>query len=107
MARAYRYKSEAKAAIHETMEALYEGGTIDKQTMRRFDESCLIPVHPLTPEEIRAIREKERVSQSVFSHYLNVTAGLISQWERGEKKPSGPSLKLLLIVSKKGLSAIA
>jgi putative transcriptional regulator len=102
-----RYKSEAMAAIHEGMTSLYEIGAIDKQTMRRFDESCLTPVQPLTPEEIRAIREKEHVSQTVFSHYLNVTVGLISQWERGEKKPSGPSLKLLLIVAKKGLSAIA
>jgi putative transcriptional regulator len=101
-----RYKSEAFAAIHEAMVTLYEGGDIDKKTMRRFDESCLTPVHPLTPEEIRAIREKEHVSQAVFSHYLNVTTGLISQWERGEKKPSGSSLKLLLIVAKKGLSAI-
>jgi putative transcriptional regulator len=101
-----KYKSEAFAAIHEGMMALYEGGDIDKKTMREFDESCLMPVHPLTPEEIRAIREKEHVSQAVFSHYLNVTTGLISQWERGEKKPSGASLKLLLIVAKKGLSAI-
>ena len=79
----------------------------DKETMRDFDEACLTPVYPLTPEEIRAIREKEHVSQSVFSHYLNVSTGVISQWERGDKKPSGSSLKLLLIVAKKGLSAIA
>ena len=101
------YKSEALAAVHETMESLYEIGAIDKKTMRRFDESCLTPVHSLTPEEIRHIREKERVSQSVFSHYLNVTTGLISKWERGEKKPSGTAIKLLLIVEKNGLSAIA
>lgn len=102
-----RYRSEAMAAIHETMESLYEIGTVDKQTMRRFDEACLTPVHPLTPEDIRSIREREHVSQSVFSHYLNVTTGLISKWERGEKKPSGASLKLLLLVEKKGLSAIS
>lgn len=95
------------ASIHETMESLYEIGTIDKKTMRRFDEACLTPVHPLTPEDIRSIREREHVSQSVFSHYLNVTTGLISKWERGEKKPSGASLKLLLLVEKKGLSAIS
>jgi putative transcriptional regulator len=101
------YRTEAMAAIHEGMESLYKVGDIDKQTMREFDEACLMPIHPLTPEEIRTIREKEHVSQSVFSHYLNVSTGVISQWERGEKKPSGSSLKLLLIVAKKGLSAIA
>lgn len=102
-----RYRSEAMAAIHETMESLHRIGTIDKKTMHRFDEACLTPIHSLTPEEIRSIREKEHVSQSVFSHYLNVTVGLISKWERGEKKPSGTSLKLLLLVQKKGLSEIA
>jgi putative transcriptional regulator len=101
------YKSEALAAVHETAESLYKIGTIDKKTMHRFNESCLTPVHSLTPEEIRHIREKERVSQSVFSHYLNVTTGLISKWERGEKKPSGTAMKLLLLVEKNGLSAIA
>jgi len=28
-------------------------------------------------------------------------------WERGEKRPSGPSLKLLSIVKARGLDAIA
>ena len=102
-----KYRSEAMAAIHETMESLYDVGTIDKKTMRRFDEACLTPIHPLTPEDIRSIREREQVSQSVFSHYLNVTTGVISKWERGEKIPSGPSLKLLLLVEKNGLSAIS
>jgi putative transcriptional regulator len=29
-------------------------GVMDKQTMREFDEACLTPVRPLTPEELRA-----------------------------------------------------
>jgi len=32
---------------------------------------------------------------------------LVSEWERGEKRPSGPSLKLFSIVKAKGLDAIA
>lgn len=95
------------AAIHETMEALHEAGAVDKQTMRRFDEACLTPIRPLKPEEIRAIREREHVSQTVFANYLNVTSGLVSKWERGEKKPSGASLKLLSLVEKNGLDAVA
>lgn len=75
--------------------------------MRRFDISCLTAVEELTPREIQALREREDVSQAVFAGYLNVRPGLVSQWERGEKKPSGPSLKLLAIVKAKGLEAIA
>ena len=102
-----KYKSDLKAAIHEMAEDLYEDGIIDKKTMKEFDESCLTPVAPLTAKKIRAIREKEHVSQSVFAHYLYVSKGLISQWERGEKRPSGAALKLLSLVEKNGLSAIA
>ncbi len=38
-----KYRSEAFAAIHETMEALHDVGAINKQTMREFDETCLSP----------------------------------------------------------------
>jgi len=101
------YKSEALAAIHETVSDLLDAGVIDKQTMRHFDKSCLTPVHGFTGEEIRALREREEVSQTVFAHYLNVTKDSVSQWKRGQKKPAGASLKLLSLVERKGLAAIA
>ncbi|QND27576.1 DNA-binding transcriptional regulator [Sinorhizobium meliloti] len=104
---AKKYKSEAMAAIHETMESLFEAGAIDKQTMREFDDACLTAVESMTPEEIRAIREREHISQPVFARHLNVSKGLVSDWERGVKKPGGPALRLLTIVQKRGLAAIA
>jgi putative transcriptional regulator len=102
-----KYRSEAMAAIHETMEALHHVGAIDKKTMRGFDVACLTPIRPLKPKEIKAIREREQVSQTVFANYLNVTSSLVSKWERGEKRPSGASLKLLSLVDKKGLEVVA
>ena len=95
------------AAVHETMESLHNIGAIDKRTMRGFDDACLMPIRPLKPAQIRAIREREQVSQTVFANYLNVTSGLVSKWERGEKHPSGASLKLLSLVEKNGLAAVA
>ena len=77
------------------------------QTMREFDRRCLTRIEPLTAAEIRAIRETSGVSQAVFARYLNVTVSLVSQWERGEKSPSGASLKLLSLVKHKGLEVIA
>ena len=102
-----QYRSPVMASIHETAEGLHAAGVMDKQTMRKFDEACLTPVRPLTPEEIRNLREREGASQAVFARYLNVTTGLISQWERGEKHPQGPSLKLLSLVAKHGLGTVA
>lgn len=100
------YKSEAFAAIHETAEALRANAIIDKTTMREFDEACLAPTEAITPEEIRAIREREKLSQPVFARYLNVSKNLVSDWERGVKKPGGPALHLLAIVKHKGLDAV-
>jgi putative transcriptional regulator len=102
-----QYRSSVMASIHETAEGLHAAGVMDKQTMRKFDEACLTPVRPLTPEEIRSLREREGASQAVFARYLNVTTSLISQWERGEKHPQGPSLKLLSLVAKHGLGKVA
>ena len=102
-----KYRSEAMAAIHETMEALHRVGAVNKQTMRKFDDACLTPVQPLSPKRIKALRQREHVSQTVFANYLNVTPNLISKWERGEKRPSGPALKLLSLVEKHGLTAVA
>lgn len=95
------------AAIHETALGLNDAGLMDKQTMKTFDEVCLTPVEALTPEQIREIRIKEKASQAVFARYLNVTTGLVSQWERGEKHPRGATLKLLTLVARKGLQAVA
>lgn len=102
-----QYRSSVMASIHETAEGLHAAGVMDKQTMRKFDEACLTPVCPLTADEIRALREREGASQAVFARYLNVTTGLISQWERGEKHPRGSSLKLLSLVARHGLETVA
>lgn len=105
--RQHRYRSRLSAAIHETAAGLHRFGLMDKATMREFDASCLTAVEPLSARQITAIRKKAGVSQGVFAHYLNVKPKLVSEWERGEKRPSGPSLKLLAIVKAKGLDAIA
>ncbi len=75
--------------------------------MRKFDAMYLTPTRRLKPKEIRALRLREGASQAVFARYLNVTTGLISQWERGEKHPQGSSLKLLTLVAKNRLEAVA
>ncbi len=102
-----KYRSRMSAAIHETAAGLHRVGLIDKATMREFDASCLTAVEPLSARQIVAIRKQAGVSQGVFAHYLNVKPKLVSEWERGEKRPSGPSLKLLSIVKARGLDSIA
>lgn len=102
-----KYRSDAFAAIHETIEALHDIGAVDKQTMREFDDACLTPVEVLSGDQILLLRQREHISQPVFARYLNVSRNLVSDWERGVKKPGGPALRLLTVIQNKGLAAIA
>jgi putative transcriptional regulator len=102
-----RYRNQRLEVLHRTAQALHRVGAIDKATMRDFDATCLTLVEPLTARDIQKMRENAGVSQAIFARYLNVKTKLVSEWERGEKKPSGPSLKLLALVKAKGLDAIA
>jgi putative transcriptional regulator len=102
-----KYRNDVMAAIHETASDLHRVGGMDRKTMRKFDVLCLTPIQEMTPDRIRALRTREKASQTVFAAYLNVTPSLVSKWERGEKHPQGASLKLLSLVEKKGLEIVA
>jgi putative transcriptional regulator len=101
------YRSEIAGAIHEMMSDAHDAGVVSRATLRNFDETCLTPAPMLAGDEIRAIRERERVSQPVFAAYLNVSRNLVSDWERGVKRPGGPALRLLSIIQRKGLQSVA
>ncbi len=102
-----KFKSDAFEAIHSAVEGMYEAGTIDKETLRTFDASCLTGPETLSPQEIKSLREENRVSQPVFARYLNTSESTVQKWESGAKRPSGPALKLLDIVRKHGLKLLS
>ena len=100
-------RSDALGAIHATARGLARNGLVDRETMREFDALKPDARRRLLSRGDRGLREREQVSQPVFAHYLNVSKGIVSKWERGEKRPDGASLKLLNLVRTKGLKAIA
>lgn len=106
MTRNRKYKSDAFEAIHSSVAGMYRAGTIDKATMRRFDESCLAVPESIEPSQIKQIRESQRVSQPVFARYLNTSESTVEKWETGVKRPSGMAIKLLMIVQKHGLKVL-
>ena len=105
-------KSKTKAtsrileAVHDTARDLHNAGFIDMRSMRRYDALCLDPVPEYSSQSIRALRERYKLSQTVFASLLNTSRSTIQQWEIGAKHPSGPSLKLLNLLDKKGLEAL-
>ena len=101
------YRSEIAAALHEMLRGAHDAGVVSLATLRTFDDACLAPAPVLAGDEIRALRTREQVSQPVFAAYLNVSRNLVSDWERGVKRPGGPALRLLSIIQRKGLQAVA
>jgi putative transcriptional regulator len=101
-----KYKSKAFEAVHSAVEGMYRSKTIDKATMRDFDETCLVVPTELAPKQIKHLRESCHVSQPVFARYLNTSKSTVEKWETGAKRPGGMALKLLTIAQKHGLKVL-
>jgi putative transcriptional regulator len=99
-------ESRLLGAVHETAKDLHKLGFINKRSMREYDVLCVEPVSAYSSEQIRSLRERYRLSQAVMASVLNTSLSTIQKWEIGDKHPSGPSLKLLNILDRKGLEAI-
>lgn len=99
-------KSRILAAVHETSTDLGRLGFIDKRKQQQIDVLCLQPIPPYDRQRIRALRERLQLSQTVLASVLNASPSSVRKWESGEKQPSGPSLKLLHLLERKGLEAV-
>lgn len=113
-------KAKKKASISrltkellETAHDMHESGLLtkaarDKITMRHLGASDIpaAVTAKISGADVKAIREQAKLSQAVFARYLNVTAGYISQLERGDKHPTGPALVLLNVIRRKGIEVI-
>lgn len=108
-------KSQLKV-LQDTVKSLYDNGIMDETTKQEFQvifsSSEELPYEPmevedLGPGDIKNLRDREHLSKADFALYLNTTIPTIERWERGTKKPTGPELKLLNIVKKKGLRGAA
>jgi putative transcriptional regulator len=99
-------KSPILAAVHEAAHDLHDAGFIDMRRMKEFDALCLEPIEPYTSEKIVSLRNRLHLSQAVFASVLNTSVSTVRQWEIGAKRPSGPSLKLLDVLDRKGLEVL-
>ena len=56
------------------------------------------PVKDFNSEEIRQIRNKAGMTQTVFAHYMGVSKKTVEAWECGRTHPTGPANRLLDIL---------
>ena len=99
-------KSRILDEMRETARGLSDSGLINKRRMAEFDVLCNLGVEEMSPLKIKQLREKEHISQAVFAAVLNTSVSTVQKWEIGDKRPSGPSLKLLSLIERRGLEAV-
>jgi len=104
--------SDLTKALLETAEDMHSAGlmstdTYQKITVRHLGPDAPPTATPISAEEIRNVRERAHLSQAAFARYLNLTAGYISQLERGTKQAKGPALAVLNIIRRKGIEALS
>jgi len=99
-------KSRIFEAVYETASDLHRLGFIDKRKMQKYEALCIEPVPDFDADKIRDLREDLHLSQTVLAAVLNTSVSTVRKWEAGDKRPSGPSLKLLSLIERKGLEAV-
>lgn len=95
-----------KEVIH-TARGLYDLGAMDGKTLRDIESLKVESPRAYSAYDIKQLRLREKASQAVFAAYLNTSVSTVQKWEVGEKSPSGPALKLLDLVERKGLKALS
>ena len=58
----------------------------------------ITPVKKYSNDEIKAIRNKAGMTQTVFANYMGVSKKTVEAWELGRTHPTGPAYRLLDIL---------
>lgn len=108
---ASRGKVRLRDEIVQAMQGLHRIGAVTdadlrKTTLRMLGRDALPKVSALSPAEIIKVREQVGISQAVMAGFLNVAVNTVSQWERGERRPTGAALKLLNLVKSRGIEPL-
>ena len=72
-------------AMLETAEGMHRVGIMDDDayhqiTVRHLGREAAAVAEPISGEEIRALRERERLSQAAFARYLNLMWDISRSW---------------------------
>lgn len=58
----------------------------------------ITPVNKYSNEQIKSIRKKSGMTQTVFANYMGVSKKTVEAWELGRTHPTGPACRLLDIL---------
>lgn len=86
--------------FEDLKEGLEEAISYEKGTGNAKEKTYMIlPVKEYGGKEIRDVRVKAGMTQSVFASYMGVSVKTVEAWEGGGTHPTGPVFRLLDILS--------
>jgi putative transcriptional regulator len=98
--------SNLQDTINDLAQGLHKASCIDIKTLRELTDDELPVLVEYTGDEIQQLRKRQRLSQSVFAKYLNISPAMIRSLEQGQRHAHGAILKLLNIIDRHGISAL-
>jgi len=90
------------AAGTASEEALVEINNLVRES--EIKETQNIQISIMDGARVRAIRQREKLSQSELAHMMNLSANSIQKWERNATHPQGAALRLLEVIERTGVS---
>lgn len=88
---------DLKQGLEEAID--YEKGT-GKARVKTY---MIMPIKEYSNKEIREIRMKAGMTQTVFASYMGVSKKTVEAWECGRTHPTGPVFRLLDILATEDL----
>ena len=98
--------SNIQDTIADIAKGLHKADLISQTTLRELMDSDLPKLVEFTGEEIQQLRQRQKVSQTVFAKYLNISPATVRSLEQGKRHAHGAILKLLNIVNQHGIKAL-
>ena len=83
-----------KQGLGEAVE--YERGHLPNV---RVDKISIAPLHVYNCDEIKAIRQRQNMSQRLFAQALGVSIKTVEAWETGTNAPSGVANRMLELLT--------
>ena len=83
---------DLKTGLQEAIDFERGVGTAKSETL------VIAPVQRYSNVEIREIRNRSGMTQTVFANYMGVSKKTVEAWELGRTHPTGPAYRLISIL---------
>jgi putative transcriptional regulator len=71
----------------------------DAQPLTKKQLAAFKRVHSLRAADIKCIREKLHMSQTIFAAYFGISRRTLQEWEQGRRQPAGSACTLLMVIN--------